>query len=156
MSTLVHCIYTSCQSHPMSSAEIDALLRHSHESNARHGITGILLYAGGCFMQVLEGDAEYIDMLYAKILIDPRHTRITRIILEAIPRRFFGEWTMGLSHLTVRELAQILDGGDLDQREDLLASVDEGRAKKLLRAFAEGRWRKTLSTYDTQAGHVAA
>ena len=143
MSPLVHCIYTSCESHPMSAVEIDALIRRSRESNALHGITGVLIYVDGCFMQVLEGSPERIDELYAKILVDPRHTRITRIILEAIPRRFFGESTMSLSELSSAELADLIDE---DRREDLLVSLDEGRAKKLLRVFAGGRWRQGLGT----------
>ncbi len=156
MSSLVHCIYTSRQTRPMSSGDVDALLRHSHESNKRHGITGVLIYAGGWFMQVLEGASDRIDDLYAKILLDPRHTRITRIIQEAIPHRYFGEWTMALSHLSVKQLAEIIDSGDPDQREDLLASIDEGRAKKLLRAFTKGRWRGTLATHDPGPGVAGA
>ena len=153
MSLLVHCIYTSCQTHPMSGAEIDALLNHSRESNARHGISGVLISAGGWFMQVLEGEPQKIDELYAKILVDSRHTRVTRIILEAIPHRYFGDWTMGLSHLNSADLAQIINDGDAEQREAMLASVDEGRAKKLLRAFSEGRWRQTI---QSRAESVAA
>ena len=134
-SSLVHCIYTSCEAHPLSPTEVEAILRHSRDS---------LIHVDGAFLQVLEGEPHLIDELYAKILMDPRHTRVTRIILEAIPRRFFGDSTMNLSTLPPEELAVLLDGRDAPKRDALLAGLDEGRAKKLLRAFSDGRWLQTF------------
>ncbi len=141
---LVHCIYTSRATRPMSAAEIDVLVEHSRAFNGRHGITGILLYVDGCFIQVLEGDSNSVQELYDRIVLDPRHTSVTRIILEAVPRRFFGEWTIGLANIGSLELAHILGFGNAREREALLASIEEGRAKKLLRAFSNGRWHPRL------------
>lgn len=39
------------------------------------------------------------------------------------------------------ELAEVLDSHDPREVEALLSGLDEGRAKKLLRAFSDGRWR---------------
>jgi len=156
-SSLVHLIYTSAHVQPLSQAEVDALIEQSRESNRRNGITGILFYVGGCFMQVVEGEPRAIGELYAKLLRDPRHTRVTLIIQEAIQHRFFGDWTMAMAAVGSAELATILDAGDASQRDHLLGSLDEGRAKKLLRAFSEGRWRHALAAHSPSIhGRVTA
>ena len=140
--TLVHCIYTSCERYPMSPSDIESLVDQSRAYNKQHGITGILLHAGGCFMQVLEGDPRSVGELYAKILRDPRHTRITRIIWEAVPHRFFAKWTMGSA--IIGSMGHILVRGDAAEGETPLPLNGDGRAKKLLRAFSDGRWRSCL------------
>ena len=40
--------------------------------------------------------------------------------------------------------AQALDEATPEKTEELLAGLDEGRAKRLLRAFGQGRWRARL------------
>lgn len=142
MSALVHCIYTSVQARPLSEGELNDLVQHSRESNARKDLTGILLHVKGTFFQVLEGPQDVIEELYAKILVDRRHTRITKIIYEPIPRRYFSDSRMNLTTLSPAELAAVLDDKErIEQREQLLTGLDEGRAKRLLRAFTDGRWR---------------
>ena len=145
MSALVHCIYTSVQAQSLTDADIAKLVKDSRENNAARGLTGILLHVGDTFLQVLEGAPEVVDRLYASILADSRHTKITCIIQEPIPRRFFSDSLMTLATLSPTELAAILEDRDHDRREHLLSGLDEGRAKRLLRAFGDGRWRAQTS-----------
>ncbi len=142
MSALVHCIYTSVQSYPLSGPELDRLILHSRACNRRDGITGILLHVKDTFFQILEGPEDAVEALYAKILLDPRHTKVTRIIYEPIPRRFFGDISMTLATLSPAELATMLEEDSPERRAELLHGLDEGRAKRLLRAFTDGRWRQ--------------
>ena len=144
MSQLVHCIYSSVQTRALQPAEIDALIEQSQQSNRLHNLTGILLHVGATFFQVLEGPREAVETLYAKILTDPRHKDVTQIIFEPIARRYFGDITMTLATLSQRELATALEEVDAEQMEKLLGDLDEGRAKRLLRAFSQGRWRARL------------
>ncbi len=141
MSALVHCIYTSVQARSLSDADLARLVKESRLKNASRGLTGILLHVESTFFQVLEGPPEVIDALYDAILCDPRHTRITRIIYEPIARRYFADSSMTLAMLSPAQLQEILHDDDPRVREDLLAGLDEGRAKRLLRAFTDGRWR---------------
>ena len=131
------------------------MLAHSRSSNSQSGITGILLHVDRTFFQVLEGPREAVDELYAKILIDARHTMITRIIYEAIARRFFGEYSMNFASLSARDLSAAIAGQDQAGVEIGLASLDEGRAKRLLRAFSEGRWRGRLEMQGTERQALA-
>ena len=142
MSALVHCIYTSVQSHPLTMAELDQLIAHSRAENVSHSITGILLHVKDTFFQILEGPEDVIEALYAKILLDDRHFKVTRIIFEPIPRRFFGDSSMTLATLSPAELATMLEEDSPERRAGLLTGLDEGRAKRLLRAFTDGRWRQ--------------
>ena len=146
MSTLAHLIYTSVETSALPPTDLVRLINHSRKSNLRHDLTGILLHVGNTFFQVLEGDPDVIESLYAKILQDSRHTRITRIIFEPIARRYFGDSLMNLATLTPLELAQLIEDGTPASRAELLDGLDEGRAKRLLRAFADGRWRTQTTT----------
>lgn len=142
---LVHVIYASAATIEFDDAALTALLKQARENNARLGVTGMLLYTGGDFIQVLEGAQDVVDKLYEYIGRDKRHNRITKIIRESITERAFGEWTMGFAQPTREELA------DLDGRNDFFAAascfraLDDGRAKHLLAAFADGRWRTSAA-----------
>ena len=144
MSALVHCIYTSVQARSLSDADLARLVKESRQKNAKRGLTGLLLHVENTFFQVLEGPPEIIDVLYEAILRDPRHTRITQIIYEPIARRYFADSSMTLAMLSPAQLHEILHDDDPRVREDLLAGLDEGRAKRLLRAFTDGRWRAQI------------
>jgi hypothetical protein len=145
MAHLIHCIYASAASHAFEAPELAELLRKARENNERLGLTGMLLYTEGSFFQVLEGPTEVVEGLYARIELDRRHGHVTRIISEPIPRRAFDDWTMGFSKVSRAELAKIAGTNDFFSTGKSLAEIDGGRAKKLLAAFGEGRWRATLS-----------
>jgi len=144
MTSLIHLIYTSAATRPFEDDELIKLLEHSRANNVRIGITGILLYDNGSFFQVLEGPVEAVDELYKKIVQDERHTKAVIIIREPIAKRSFGEWTMGYSKISVQELDEIVGLNDFFAAGSSLTEVNLGRAKKLLTAFREGRWRSKV------------
>lgn len=140
MSELLHCIYTSTGNPDLGTSELAELLRRARVRNESLGITGMLLYSNGSFMQVLEGEPERVDDLYARISADKRHNHVTLIIREPIPGRTFGDWSMGFFEAAADEIADI-DGFSFVSSASF-ARLDRGRAKKLLKAFSEGRWRR--------------
>ena len=142
---LIQCIYASAASRDFESAELAELLLAARESNARLGLTGMLLYAEGSFFQVLEGQPDVVEALYAKIERDPRHDQVTLVIKEPIPKRYFNAWTMGFYEVSREELAGMSGVNDFFGKDRAEISVDAGRAKKLLAAFRDGRWRKKLT-----------
>lgn len=143
---LVHCIYCSAAVKPETTrADLDDLLAKARTKNASLDVTGMLLYQDGVFFQVLEGDRPVVEALYAKIEADGRHRRITRLIIESIEERTFAQWTMGFSAITSKELAEIPGLNDFFREGQSFFSLGEGRAKTLLRAFKDGRWRLTLT-----------
>jgi len=106
-------------------------------------LTGMLLYAEAdrSFFQVLEGAPEPIERLLQKLRLDERHGHLTVIIREPIADRSFKEWTMGFASVTPESLNEIPGLNDFFQNGSCFTDLDTGRAKKLLAAFAEGRWR---------------
>ncbi|MEO0948655.1 MAG: BLUF domain-containing protein, partial [Cyanobacteria bacterium J06641_5] len=130
------------------------LLEESRVKNAQHEITGMLLHENGSFFQILEGPAEAVDRLYEQIAQDDRHTKTVTIIREPIAKRSFGAWTMGFPSLDSEELDEIIGLNDFFSGGSSFTKINSGRAKKLLAAFRDGRWRskvKYTSSQQTQS-----
>lgn len=142
---MFHLIYASVATVEFGISELTELLRQSREKNMRLGLTGMLLYCNRSFLQVLEGEEHVIDELYQKIMSDPRHTQLATIIREPIPKRYFENWSMGFRSLTTEEISEIEGVNDFYQDRSCLANLDRGRARKLLAAFADGRWQARFS-----------
>jgi hypothetical protein len=142
---LVHCIYCSASSKgTFSPSELQELLDQCRLNNAKLEITGILLYKDGSFFQILEGDETVVKNLFETIAKDKRHKKTTKIIVEPIEERSFANWTMGYPKLTTKELAQIPGLNDFYSHGKSYLELGEGRAKALLAAFKEGRWRASI------------
>lgn len=97
--SLITLIYGSAAVEPFSEAELVALLEKAREKNRRLGITGMLLYRDGNFLQVLEGEAEAVDALLETIRRDPRHRGILVFLKRPLPQREFSDWEMGFVNL---------------------------------------------------------
>ena len=78
---------------------IDAILAQSRQYNPTCGITGILCYGGGIFLQAIEGGRMAVNDLYGHIQRDPRHTEVALLLYEEIAERRFSGWTMGQVNL---------------------------------------------------------
>src|ERR1700722_5491203 len=141
MKQLIRCIYASLAVPNFKEDELPLLLERARHFNALHSLTGMLLYIEGNFFQVLEGEAEAVDALYTGIMRDPRHTRVTLIIREPIAQRDFSEWTMGFSVVDRLDAGQLIGENDFFTKASCIDNLDAGRAKKLLAAFRNGRWR---------------
>jgi hypothetical protein len=140
-SRLIHCIYASAATRHFTTRELTTLLRRARDNNARLDITGMLLHAEGSFFQVVEGPGDAIDRLYASIEADPRHEQVTLIIREPISRRMFADWSMGFHDVSREQLGEMEGVNDFFGTRAVTA-IDAGRARKLLAAFRDGRWRK--------------
>jgi hypothetical protein len=102
---LIHLIYVSTAREPADARMLEEILAVSARNNAPQGITGMLLYAGGTFMQVLEGEADVVDATHHRIERDPRHMGL--IVLERAPitERSFTRWSMGFRRLGAEDAA---------------------------------------------------
>ncbi|BBB31137.1 BLUF domain-containing protein [Neptunomonas japonica] len=142
---LVHCVYTSAQTIEFSQDDIVALLEKARIKNSALGVTGMLLCDSGSFFQILEGTPEAVMSLLTVIQRDKRHDRVVKVIYESIEVRDFSEWTMGYSGVTREDLKSIEGLNDFFHTTNQYTDLDEGRAKTLLKAFKEGKWRSSLS-----------
>jgi hypothetical protein len=74
---------------------IEAILSQSRQHNPVSGITGILCYGGGIFLQAIEGGRMQVSELFGHIMKDPRHKDVAVLDFEEIDERRFGGWSMG-------------------------------------------------------------
>ncbi len=129
--------YVSSALKPFSKSELEQLLVVSRENNAERGVTGMLLYKEGNFMQVLEGDERKVRTLYEKISVDARHKDDIVLLQGPVAERQFPEWSMGFRDLDSP------GAGDIPGYSEFLNtplsgrefSADPTRSQKLLLTF---------------------
>ena len=92
---LVRLMYASRAVGAVDHDQLVAILRRSQVENPRLGVTGVLCYSGGVFLQVLEGGRGVVNQLYNRIVADPRHTQVELLSYEEIGERRFAGWAMG-------------------------------------------------------------
>jgi len=133
-SKLFRMAYISTASKLFSSAELREMLKESIKRNKAAGITGMLLYKDGQFMQVLEGTLEVVTATYGRISKDPRHHGIMVLVKGAVQERRFPGWSMAFrdlnlpDHQDVPGFSEFLNtpltgkefAGDLEHCEKLL------------------------------------
>lgn len=88
-------IYKSCAEPWLSASDLSTLLGVSRRNNQRTGLTGLLIYTKGHFLQVLEGLDDVVDTTFDRIKSDHRHTHCEVILEEQIYEPDFGQWLMG-------------------------------------------------------------
>ena len=113
---LVRLLYAS-RVKDASPEAIDKILIQARNHNPGSGITGILCYGGGIFLQAIEGGRGPVNQLYGLIQKDPRHEQVELLYYEEISERRFGGWTMGqvnLSKLNTSILLKYSERPELD------------------------------------------
>ncbi|WP_114969034.1 BLUF domain-containing protein [Rhodoferax ferrireducens] len=113
---LVRLLYAS-RAVDTSPNAIEAILTQSRLHNPECGITGILCYGGGIFLQAIEGGRMAVSELYGHIQRDPRHKDVVLLHYEEISERHFGGWTMGqvnMSKINASILLKYAEKPELD------------------------------------------
>lgn len=88
--------YTSRGRLDLTDADINDIFQTARHLNALDGITGLLIYDGLRFLQIVEGSEEAIDALVERLHADPRHAHIEIRDERFIEARCFPEWSMEL------------------------------------------------------------
>jgi hypothetical protein len=113
---LVRLLYAS-RAIDAASAKIEEILAQSRQGNPGLGITGILCYGGGIFLQAIEGGRNAVSDLYGHIQRDPRHKDVILLHYEEISERRFSGWTMGqvnMSKINASILLKYAEKPELD------------------------------------------
>ncbi|MCR9205641.1 MAG: BLUF domain-containing protein [Halobacteriovoraceae bacterium] len=131
MSQVFQLLYSSNSSENFDvSVDVDGILNASKMFNEENDITGVLIYKGGVFLQLLEGDEGKVRTLFDKISSDSRHENLEVVYQGKVEERIFPHWTMAyrktdLYSLDVQEkieefLYDLNDGEGIVSREDVL------------------------------------
>ena len=96
---LVRLMYASRATESVNQDELMAIVRKSKANNPSIGVTGVLCFSAGIFLQVLEGGRSPVSALYNKIAQDRRHHDVVLLSYEEIGERSFAGWSMGQVNL---------------------------------------------------------
>jgi hypothetical protein len=113
---MIRVTYISQEASPLSADALLCLLSQCHQNNVARGLTGMLLFGNGTFLQSLEGERAVVDALMQKIAQDPRHTAMKVLKQDTISERQYADWSMGFERVTEKTLAEIPGLRDLGLR----------------------------------------
>jgi hypothetical protein len=130
--SLVHLVYASSALHLFGENELLALLGKSRRNNAVAGITGLLLYRAGNFIQVLEGEETAVAETHARIAADLRHNGLIVLIRAPIAERSFGDWSMGFRNILSDTLHEVPGYSDFLNQDWDGAALREAPDRALL------------------------
>ena len=96
--------YTSVACPDLGPGDIRAIHQTARHLNALDGVTGLLVYNGRQFLQVIEGAESAIDDLLQRLQADPRHSGLTVEDQRVIEDREFRHWAMELAQISISDL----------------------------------------------------
>ena len=106
--------YTSRARLDLGDQELAEIHESARHFNALDGISGLLLFDGSRFLQIVEGTEEAIDTLVERLRMDPRHSAFEVRDERYVEQRSFPDWTMELLRVSTGfrgakgEVAEIL------------------------------------------------
>jgi len=78
----------------LSRDQVTRILEASALNNAARSVTGLLLYNGRNFLQLLEGEEDTLSALMDRIGDDPRHSGVSMIDRMTVDERACPDWAM--------------------------------------------------------------
>jgi methanogenic corrinoid protein MtbC1 len=147
--------YKSKAAFTPSHSDLEDLVHHARIRNRSVGVTGMLLYENGKFLQTLEGPPEGLKLIWSAIREDKRHSHIEILSEHVVSSRLFSDWDLLLysraedrpkrretDRSAGRDLAEYvprltrlaLDGDDTRLSGQLAALADEGWSGEALLA----------------------
>jgi hypothetical protein len=99
--------YCSLANPDLKMESIRHILEEARDFNEKNNITGCLLYHNREFIQILEGDKETLQDLFAKIGRDSRHSDILLLAEGDKESRTFYQWSMAFHELSPEDLQGI-------------------------------------------------
>lgn len=91
---IIRLIYASKARPNLGYEQLSAIMSTAVEHNAAQGISGLLCYGNGSFLQAIEGRRNRVNMLYNRIVQDQRHSDCELLSVTPIEVRSFIEWSM--------------------------------------------------------------
>ena len=135
-SMLTTIIYRShiCKNVPFHS--VTDMVAAANVKNDQADVTGILLFNGTHFFQMIEGPEESVLSIYQHICQDKRHYNIVELLCDYAPARRFGKTGMELFDLREYDRDEVLQVV-LDKGTSKYQLFYNDRALKFLRTFVE-------------------
>ena len=143
MEDLIHVIYVSSAAPAITEHDTVKFLNEARKANRENDVSGMMLYIGGCFLQLLEGEAAKVETVCRKIFQDKREMRM--VLRESIAEREFPEWTMGFEAVAPLEVGRLLGEPLQFDPVSRVARIEPNGAKTLLSIIGRRRWQSDRS-----------
>ena len=132
-STLFRLVYVSVAAPSLREEDMLTILNTSQSNNDERYITGFLAHNGDAFMQILEGPQEEVELIYSRIVNDPRHLQVQQVIGETTDERAFPNWSMNYHRVDGPPGSSMMIARNDDAVDGLLSGV---RDRELLVLFS--------------------
>ncbi|WP_312240838.1 diguanylate phosphodiesterase [Pantoea sp.] len=144
-------IYRSRLNPDVDSGELNQIVLSAQRNNEKISVTGILLFDGDYFFQILEGPYAEVNALFQDICQDSRHNTIVELMRDYAPMRRFGNLGMELFDLRHFKREFVLEAVLAKGTSKYNLTYDD-RAFKFIRTFVEGRWRDQVQEISEAPG----
>jgi len=134
-------LYRSHLSDDVAEITLAELADKANKVNNAFDVTGILLFNGTHFFQLLEGPEDAVNTIYQRICRDARHHNVVELLRDYAPSRRFGNAGMELFDLREYGQATVLQAV-LDKGTTKYQLTYDDRALQFLRTFVEARERE--------------
>ena len=115
---------------------VEEMVAMASAKNSEADVTGILLFNGKHFFQLLEGPEESVKTIFSHICEDKRHYNLVELLCDYAPARRFGETGMELFDLREYEQDEVLQTV-LDKGTTRYQLKYDDRALQFFRTFVE-------------------
>jgi hypothetical protein len=143
MEDLVQVIYVSAATPQTSAQDTAEFLREVRKTNRKNDVSGMMLYAGGWILLLLEGEARKVDAALQEIITPKRKMRA--IFRERVAEREFPDWIMGFEAVASDEAARLLGQPLVLDSTNPVAHIEPQSAKTLLSIIGRRRWQSDRS-----------
>lgn len=131
-------IYRSHICEDVTYKTLEKMVASANLRNGEFDVTGILLFNGTHFFQLLEGPQESVQTIYQGICADPRHYNLVELLCDYAPARRFGKTGMELFDLRQHDRNAVLQTV-LDKGTTRYQLIYDDRALQFFRTFVEAR-----------------
>lgn len=135
---LFELIYRSEANPDVSEDDLLNILIAARHFNSQNGFTGCLLYNNQQFVQVLEGEFNALNTLYAKIRRDHRHRKVVTLHMQEIESRAYPDWTMAFKPLEDKDMQSINTALGIRELRELNGTDEESPLSKQLFSMVAG------------------
>lgn len=141
-------IYQSKINKQNSNHDLETLFRKSNEHNLINKITGILLFNGTEFFQIIEGEEEVVDALFTRINNDPCHMGVVELIRDYSAYRRFSDTGMTVFNLQKINTTNLIDE-IRHMNKSYNINLPDDRVFRLIKRFIEkGGWYSSATDSD--------
>jgi EAL domain-containing protein (putative c-di-GMP-specific phosphodiesterase class I) len=130
---------------------LKGLARKANKINKSSSVTGILLFNGTHFFQLLEGPEAAVNAVYSRICQDPRHHNLVELLRDYAPARRFGHVGMELFDLRLHDKETVLEAV-LAKCTTKYQLIYADRALQFLRTFVEAREKENYFEIPAASG----